>query len=154
MRLRGPSPQPSPRKRGEGARSARCGRRRWLQGASALVVVTCLPARAADPALPAIPALATYLAGRTPRFARLVLTLPSLADNGFSVPLQPLFRGAWRGVCEEAIGRTGDLAPFLDRAAVRSLWQSAADGRGSRRLAYTLVVLLLWLQQHNIMIGH
>ncbi|MFO1398941.1 MAG: thiosulfate oxidation carrier protein SoxY [Burkholderiales bacterium] len=59
-----------------------------MQGAGALVLITCLPARAADSALPAIPALAAYLAGRTPRFARLTLTLPSLADNGFSVPLR------------------------------------------------------------------
>jgi len=59
-----------------------------MQGTGALVLITCLPARAADPPLPAIPALATYLAGRTPRFARLALTLPSLADNGFSVPVR------------------------------------------------------------------
>jgi len=63
-------------------------RRRWLQGAGALVVATSLPARAAEPALPAIDALATYLAGRKPQFARLTLTIPSLADNGFSVPVR------------------------------------------------------------------
>jgi len=68
--------------------SARTSRRAWLQGAGALALVTCLPARAAVDALPAIPALQAYLAGRTPRMERLVLTLPSLADNGFSVPLR------------------------------------------------------------------
>jgi sulfur-oxidizing protein SoxY len=63
-------------------------RRRWLQGAGALAVITCLPARAAEGTLPAIPALQAYLAARTPRFARVQLTLPTLADNGFSVPLR------------------------------------------------------------------
>ncbi len=70
------------------ATRGRSARRRWLQGAGALALVTCVPARAAVPALPAIPALETYLAGRTPQFARLTLTIPSLADNGFSVPVR------------------------------------------------------------------
>jgi sulfur-oxidizing protein SoxY len=73
--------------------SARTSRRAWLQGAGALALVTCLPARAAVGALPAIPALQAYLAGRTPRMERLVLTLPSLADNGFSVPLRLVVTG-------------------------------------------------------------
>ena len=47
-----------------------------------------LPARAADGALPAIPALATFLAGRTPRRERVQLELPRIADNGLSVPLR------------------------------------------------------------------
>ncbi|MFO1414140.1 MAG: thiosulfate oxidation carrier protein SoxY [Burkholderiales bacterium] len=68
--------------------SMRPARRRWLQGTGALVLVTALPVRAADGALPAIPALDAYLAGRKPRFARLALTLPGLADNGFSVPVR------------------------------------------------------------------
>lgn len=84
--------------------SARTSRRAWLQGAGALALVTCLPARAAAGALPAIPALQAYLAGRTPRMERLVLTLPSLADNGFSVPLRLAVTG-----------------PFAPGAYVRSL---------------------------------
>jgi sulfur-oxidizing protein SoxY len=71
-------------------RSAECSRvrRRLLQGAGAWAVITCVPARAADNALPAIPALATFLAGRTPRRERVQLELPRIADNGLSVPLR------------------------------------------------------------------
>jgi sulfur-oxidizing protein SoxY len=63
-------------------------RRCLLQGAGAWALITCLPARAADGALPAIPALATFLAGRTPRRERVQLELPRIADNGLSVPLR------------------------------------------------------------------
>lgn len=68
-------------------------RRRVLQGAGALAIVTCLPARAADDGLPTIPAMAAYLAGRVPRRERLRLDLPSLADNGFAVPMRIVVAG-------------------------------------------------------------
>ena len=62
-------------------------RRRLLQGAGALALVrTMASAAAQDP--PAIPALTAFLAGRSPRWERLKLDLPSLADNGQSVPLR------------------------------------------------------------------
>ena len=35
-----------------------------------------------------IPALDAFLAGRKPRFERLKLDLPSLAENGFAVPIR------------------------------------------------------------------
>jgi hypothetical protein len=41
-------------------------------------------------------------------------------------------------------------APFLNAAAVSALWQGARAGRGSRRLAYTLIVLLIWLDRHRL----
>jgi sulfur-oxidizing protein SoxY len=63
-------------------------RRRLLKGAGAWIVITCVPARAADSALPAIPALASFLAGRAPRRERVQLELPRIADNGLSVPLR------------------------------------------------------------------
>ena len=63
-------------------------RRRLLQGAGAWAVITCVPAHAADNSLPAIPALTTLLAGRTPRRERVQLELPRIADNGLSVPLR------------------------------------------------------------------
>lgn len=65
--------------------------------------------------------------------------------HGFSVPLRTLFNGAWRAVAEDVIERCDTLAPFLNAAAVRTLWQQACTGRASLRLAYTFVVLLLWL---------
>ena len=62
-------------------------RRRLLRGAGALALVRAVPfAAAQDP--PAIPALTAFLAGRSPRWERLQLDLPSLADNGQSVPLR------------------------------------------------------------------
>jgi asparagine synthase (glutamine-hydrolysing) len=70
--------------------------------------------------------------------------------HGFSVPLLENFRGPWRELCEGLVSRTSDLAPFLNARAVRTLWQDALEGRGSRRLAYTFVVLLLWLDKHRL----
>jgi asparagine synthase (glutamine-hydrolysing) len=69
--------------------------------------------------------------------------------HGFSVPLRELFNGAWRGTAEDAIARCAQTAPFLDARAVAALWRDAREGRGSRRLAYTFVVLLLWLEKHQ-----
>jgi asparagine synthase (glutamine-hydrolysing) len=70
--------------------------------------------------------------------------------HGFSVPLRAYFNGAWRELCERTIARTRDLAPFLREEAVRALWRSALAGRGSRRLVYSIVVLLLWLERHDV----
>jgi asparagine synthase (glutamine-hydrolysing) len=80
--------------------------------------------------------------------------LPELVWNrpkhGFSVPLLELFQGAWRERCEDVIRRASDLAPGLNASAIKTLWESALQGRGSRRLAYTFVVLLLWLDEHPL----
>jgi hypothetical protein len=46
--------------------------------------------------------------------------------------------------------RCESLAPFLRADAVRAHWQSALRGRGSRRLAYTFIVLLLWLDKYRL----
>jgi sulfur-oxidizing protein SoxY len=62
-------------------------RRNVLHGAAALSIVPWLPARAADE-LPIIPALESFLAGRKPRWERIRLELPRLADNGQSVPMK------------------------------------------------------------------
>ena len=64
------------------------GRRRLIQGAGAIAFITCIPARAADEPLPAIPALAAFVAGRKTRNERVRLDLPRIADNGLSVPLR------------------------------------------------------------------
>jgi len=70
--------------------------------------------------------------------------------HGFSVPLHHYFNGQWNAACEHYIGRCKELAPFLNAAAVRQLWQSAKQGKASRRLAYTFVVLLIWLAGHPL----
>jgi len=70
--------------------------------------------------------------------------------HGFSVPLQHYFTGQWNAACEHYIGCCDKLAPFLDAAAVRRLWQAAKQGKASRRLAYTFVVLLIWLDRHQL----
>jgi asparagine synthase (glutamine-hydrolysing) len=67
----------------------------------------------------------------------------SRPKHGFSVPLRESFAGPWRELCEHAIARTPDVAPFLRRDAIQALWRRG----GSRRLAYTFVVLLLWLER-------
>ena len=70
--------------------------------------------------------------------------------HGFSVPLQNNFNGQWHDVCSDYVGRTSAIAPFLDHQAVNNLWQDACRGRGSRRLAYTFIVLLIWLEKHML----
>ena len=62
-------------------------RRTLLRGAATLAVVPWVPVRGADE-LPVIPALETFLAGRKPRWERIRLVLPPLADNGQSVPMK------------------------------------------------------------------
>ena len=68
-----------------GSRPGLC-RRRLLQGAGALLLATRLPAARAE--LPPIPALTSFLAGRSPRWERLHLEMPKLADNGQAVPMR------------------------------------------------------------------
>jgi asparagine synthase (glutamine-hydrolysing) len=70
--------------------------------------------------------------------------------HGFSVPLQQYFNGQWNAACEHYIGRCKELAPFLNAAAVHQLWRAAKQGKASRRLAYTFVVLLIWLAEHPL----
>ena len=74
----------------------------------------------------------------------------SRPKHGFSVPLQDYFNGQWRAACEDHVARSAQLAPFLDPAAVSRLWSEARRGRASRRLAYTLIVLLMWLDGNSI----
>lgn len=71
----------------------RLARRRVLKTAGAMALLTCVPARAEEVALPAIPAMSTYLAGRVPRLERVRLELPQLADNGLTVPMRIVVPG-------------------------------------------------------------
>lgn len=72
------------------ARHVEMKRRRFLQGTAVLVALAVRPVHAA---LPAIPSLAAWLAGRTPRFARIKLSIPAIADNGFAVPMRVIVEG-------------------------------------------------------------
>jgi sulfur-oxidizing protein SoxY len=63
-------------------------RRRLLQGGCAVAIARWLPAYAADRDLLDIPALSRFLAGRSPRWDRVRLELPQLADNGQAVPMK------------------------------------------------------------------
>jgi asparagine synthase (glutamine-hydrolysing) len=73
--------------------------------------------------------------------------------HGFSVPLQTYFNAAWGEVCNAVIMDCAKIAPFLNAPAVVRLWQDAKTGKASRRLAYTLVVLLLWIRDKQVTAG-
>ena len=62
-------------------------RRSLLKGAGFLAFARWLPARA-EPQVPDIPELSRYLAGRKPRWERIRLEMPQLADNGQVVPMR------------------------------------------------------------------
>ncbi len=70
--------------------------------------------------------------------------------HGFSTPLASYFSGSWQGVCEAAVQAVAQRAPFLDADRVTALWRQAVAGKTSRRLAYTLIVLLIWLEKHPL----
>lgn len=70
--------------------------------------------------------------------------------HGFSVPLRQLFSTAWRDAADDVLSRAGAIAPFINADHVRALWRAARAGRGSRRLAYTFVVLLIWLDHNGV----
>jgi asparagine synthase (glutamine-hydrolysing) len=70
--------------------------------------------------------------------------------HGFSVPLRDYFNGSWRSVAADHFSRCGSIAPFLQAAALQALWRDACAGRASRRLAFTMLVLLVWLERHPL----
>lgn len=70
--------------------------------------------------------------------------------HGFSVPLGDLFVSSWKMIGDAAFQRVAELAPFLNAGKVQALWADAKAGKGSRRLAYTFLVLLLWLEGKGI----
>lgn len=89
-------------------------RRRFVQGAAALAVVGV---RNAHAALPAIPSLDAWLAGRTPRFERIKLNIPALADNGFAVPMRVTVEGPFApGPYVKAIRLFSETNPVPDMA--------------------------------------
>jgi len=69
-------------------------RRRVLAAGGALVALRVVPACAQTASeLPQVAALTDDLAGRIPRFGRLSLDIPRLADNGNAVPLRIAMSG-------------------------------------------------------------
>jgi sulfur-oxidizing protein SoxY len=91
-------------------------RRRLLQGTAALALARALPSRA-TPEPPDIPLLSQLLAGRTPRWERLRLELPALADNGLAVPLKLAMSGPFApGPAVQAIHLFSEKNPVPDMA--------------------------------------
>ncbi|MBE0613567.1 MAG: asparagine synthase (glutamine-hydrolyzing) [Burkholderiales bacterium] len=70
--------------------------------------------------------------------------------HGFSVPLQAYFKGQWQNAGDEYFGRSSHIAPFLDSKSLSALWSGAKTGAASRRLAYTFLVLLIWLDKFKL----
>lgn len=70
--------------------------------------------------------------------------------HGFSVPIRENLVGAWQQVGDDVFARASELAPFLNAQAVAKLWRDAKQGHASRRLAYTFLVLLVWLEANDV----
>ena len=95
-------------------------RRRLLQGAGAWALASPLlagaPAVAAQD-MPAIPALTSFLAGRSPRWERLRLELPALADNGQAVPMRLTMAGPFAsGAALQEIHLFSEVNPVPEMA--------------------------------------
>ncbi len=63
-------------------------RRAVLKGAVLACAGAALPVAAQTPAIPEIPAMASFVAGRTVRWDSVAVETPRLADNGYSVSLK------------------------------------------------------------------
>ena len=95
-------------------------RRRLLQSAGAWALASpMLGAANAAVAqeMPAIPALTSFLAGRSPRRERLRLELPALADNGQAVPMRLTMAGPFApGPTVRAIHLFSEVNPVPEMA--------------------------------------
>jgi asparagine synthase (glutamine-hydrolysing) len=69
--------------------------------------------------------------------------------QGFTVPLERYFNGPWKAAGDELVSRSRELAPWLRADAISLLWRQSRVRRGSRRLMYTFLVLLAWLERHH-----
>jgi asparagine synthase (glutamine-hydrolysing) len=70
--------------------------------------------------------------------------------HGFSVPIRQNLAGAWQEAGDDVFARASELAPFLNARTVGEVWVDAKQGSASRRLAYTFLVLLVWLDAHDV----
>jgi sulfur-oxidizing protein SoxY len=88
-----------------------------MQGAGALALSAMLPEAAAQVMPSVIPPLAAFLAGRSPRWERLGLELPALADNGQAVPMRLTMPGPFApGSTVQAIHLFSEVNPVPDMA--------------------------------------
>jgi sulfur-oxidizing protein SoxY len=89
-----------------------------MQGAGVLALSAMLPKAAGEVTPPPIPALTAFLAGRSPRWERLRLDLPALADNGQAVPMRLAMPGPFApGPTVQAIHLFSEVNPVPDMAA-------------------------------------
>lgn len=96
-------------------------RRRLLKASAALALARAFPAIAA-PELPDIRLLKALLGTRTPRWERLRLQLPALADNGLAVPLKLTMPGPFApGPTVQAIHLFSEKNPVPDMAVFEFL---------------------------------
>src|ERR1700730_3310791 len=95
-------------------------RRRLLQSAGAWALASPLLAGASAAVaqqMAAIPALTSFLAGRSPRWGRLRLQLPALADNGQAVPVRPTMAGPFApGSALQSIHLYSEVNPVPEMA--------------------------------------
>ena len=95
-------------------------RRRLLQSAGAWALASPLLAAtsaALAQQMPAIPALTSFLAGRSPRWEHLRLELPALADNGQAVPMRLTMAGPFApGTALKSIHLYSEVNPVPEMA--------------------------------------
>jgi sulfur-oxidizing protein SoxY len=92
-------------------------RRRLLQGTGLFAFAPWLGVLAQPRELPAVAALTAFLAGRTPRWERLRLDLPALADNGLVVPMKIVVDGPFApGAHVSAIHVFSEINPVPEMA--------------------------------------
>jgi len=94
-------------------------RRLLLAGAGAAASGPFVTVLAQTNELPEIPALAEYLAGRRPQFARLLMDVPRVADNGNSVPIKLAVLGATAPGAVKSIHLFSERNPVPQMAVFR-----------------------------------
>jgi sulfur-oxidizing protein SoxY len=105
------------------ARGCTLSRRLLLQGVGAWALSAPLfatrnaAAQAVAQTMPNIPSLTALLAGRTPKWERLRLDLPALADNGQAVPMRLTMAGPFTsGPALQAIHLFSEVNPVPEMA--------------------------------------
>ena len=134
-------------------RGPKISRRRLFQRVGALLIASRLPAARAGPELPPIPALTSFLAGRSPRWERLRLELPPLADNGQAVPMRLSLPGPFAsGSMLQAIHLFSEKNPVPEMAVFEFLSPTAKVEVESRvRLAGAQYVVAVAVMSDDVL---